>query len=366
MDDRINTSAETEALTIGAAFPRSSFSLADLKSGDILLMAIKEYASDQEKFNAFMDSAVATLLAVHRNEKPDEILKAAVPLIQISIAAFDGDRFSHAAIVCPPVEGGSEPTIVVDMGPHGIHKTDLAAYLKQHENPVAAVRYCKSGLQLGNPMLPSGPVSDLAHKLLAEKTIPYGYYNAFILAMLCIWRRSDGLIMNELKVLLKKMFGKEHDVAIDMFFVLCGPQLKDALIKLSHVAGDYLRNKKELVCSEMVAACFNDAINPEDGHPYAISFSRTKPDALSSGGENQEDIGNFSAVVPAELHKAMQKLGALLNEVSITPNLRQPGLFFTAKGEKEGQPGWWNNNLYTPADLSKSINTDQLGDWDRN
>jgi|GEM_PF-4955513 len=364
MHDTVNTAAETEGPSTGATTAARSFSQADLEPGDILLLAIKEYESDQAKFDAFMNSALATLKAEYDNAKPKVILAAAVPLIQISIAAFDGDRFSHAAIVCPPSSGQKEPT-VVDMGPDGIHSTNLGAYLKAHKNPVAAVRYCKDSVQLGDPMLPSAPVAEIAHKLLAEKDIPYGYYNAFILAMLCVWRRSDGLIMAELKDLLKKMFGKEHDVAIDVFFVLCGPQLRDALIKLSHVAGDYLRNTSELVCSEMVAACFNDAKNPKDGHAYEISFTRKKPEAANDGGENQQSVGSFSAVEPAALHQAMQGLGALINEVRISPDLREPGLFFTAKGDAESKPGWWSNNLYTPADLSKSINTYPLGDWNR-
>jgi len=347
--------------TMHTNHPSETFNQSDLNPGDILLLAIKDYDNPVEEFADFIGSAMAALKAWEDGKSSDKILGAAMKMIQISIAVFDGDRFSHAAIVGYPKQGGADASVVIEIGPGGMAASDLSEYLAAHKNPVAAVRYTADGTELGGTVLPHQPVVLVANDLVTGDPIKYGYFNAFVLAMLCAWRKSDGLAIKELREALIRYFGESHRAAIEFFFVVCGDNLRDLLIKLSHVAGDYLRNKKELVCSEMVAACFNDATNPETGAHYPISFDRRPEDLAPSrgSGTSGDDVDR------TRLAEELAELAEAIKKVDYSPDLREPGLFFSAANSANDKPGWWGNNLYTPADLSRSVNMRPLGDWSR-
>lgn len=338
------------------AFDRST-----LRPGDILLLAIKDYDNPVDEFADFFSSAMAAFHAWQAGKPAEEILQVSFPMIQIAITIFDQDRFSHAAVVGYPEVGGGGATVVIEIGPAGMAVSDLDDYLAAHPNPVAAVRYTKDGKLLGDASLPSEPIMKVANELLAGGPIQYGYFNAFVLAMLCAWRHCDGMVLDTLREALVRYFGEKHRVVIEMFFSVCGKDLRALLIKLSHVAGDYLRNRKELVCSEMVATCFNDATNPVGGEAYDISFERRPEKTLFA----TDSANRFESIAEAEMAKALTALSEAVTSVTYAPDLREPGLFFTAVNEADEKPGWWGNNLYTPSDLSKSINSYPLGDWSR-
>ncbi len=339
----------------------NSFNRSDLKSGDILLLAIKQYDNPIEEFADFLGSALNALQAWRDGKSPEEIMVVAAKMIQISIAVFDGDRFSHVAIVACPEQGGSDASVVIEVGPGGMAVTELEKYLSVHPNPVAAVRYCDRAEQLDGKELPFRPVAQIANDLLTGEHINYGFSNTFVLAVMCAWRKSRGFVLEEITEKLIQYFGKSQRAAIELFFTLCGDDLRSLLVELSHVAGGYLRNRKELVCSEMVATCFNDATNPETGRRYAISLNR-RPDMARAASNAPHPI---EAESHFEITNSLSRLAEEIKAVNYVADLREPGLFFTANTDGGDQPAWWGNDLYTPADLSRSINTFSLGDWSR-
>ena len=318
---------------------------ADVKPGDILLLNYTPDPDPQKEFNKLMDLA---LQAVHdwqhwdsySPKQKEEHFHKLMPLVWFAITFFDGDVFFHAAVVGTDEEGGR---VVIEASTDGINRTPLDAYWN---GPISVYRYRHGAITIGSAGLPVEPVTDKAAALFNDGTITYGYFHAGLLAIWCLFRRGEDQVMVRLRALLEHAFGKS---ITDILFQGEGEKkIKLLLINVFQAALDHWRERNQLVCSEMVAACFNDA---DAVGTYRISREVEK--VRANGSQRSELKSNFIGLDGKAARAQMAELAAAIAELQPAKSLRSLRVAMDLVD---------TDILYTPHDLKASISTFHVGD----
>lgn len=320
-----------------------SISKTDAQPGDILLL---QYRPEPNKFAELLKILKLARQAVedwkHWAEYDETTreahFKALMPLIHFAITAFDNNRYFHAAIVGL---GPDNEKVVIEAGPKGIKQTSLKDY---QGGLMSVYRYHKDAISLGDRLLPAEPVLKKARELYEAGDIEYGYYHAGLLAIWCLFRAGEDAVMDRVHAAFVLAFGPE---AADMLFKLIGPEtIKLLLIDIFHRALDRWRQKKHLVCSEMVAVCFNQA----DGlGTYKISRELAKGAAITANVATQPE----QLALNTEIEQAMQALARSFDGLEVDRPLRAVDVALALVS---------SDVLYTPSDLERSISTFHVGD----
>jgi len=333
---------------------------ADVMVGDILLLEFEHDYDRRREFNFFMDMALQAIEAwrnwgKYTKEEKQEKFKALMPLIHLAIALFDDNKFFHAAIVGHPEIGQAtlkQATLknVIEAGPSGIHGTPLDDY---YGGRISVYRYHKGAVSLGDAALPSGPVVGKANEFLCDGTIQYGYPHAGLLAIWCLYRRGEDFAVARLEEVLIQLFGSDESAKrlIKLLFAASKGKIKTLLQLLVLDALALLRQPNQMVCSELVAACFNEA---GDEGTYHIS-RESNADRLTALTADIASVhqGVFAGLDPGHVEKRLTELGEAFANLDIEEPMRSVDIALELVEQ---------NNLYTPADLQQSANTFHVGD----
>ncbi|MEX0298240.1 MAG: hypothetical protein AB3N28_04170 [Kordiimonas sp.] len=341
-----NTSVAEMASPSGRAdeniIPASVISLDDVMPGDILLLqydAVKPPEKEREKIVELVFSALRCWQhwGSYTEEEKKEKFAELMPLIHFAIKEFDGDQYFHAAIV--GVDGDDKRT-VIEAGTEGINCKPLTDYWK---GPISVYRYQQPPIALGDPSLPAEPVLETANGYFTGPDIKYGYSHAGLLAIWCLFRSGEDVVMARLKQTLAGILGEK---AVDLLFSgKAEVQIKLLLVNLFHMALDYWRKDNQMVCSELVASCFNNA---DDEGTYRISreldpkkiakpsLGPIKPLFLDEGLADKQVLILREALLSLELERPLRSIEVALELVD-------------------------KDILYTPRDLKNSINTFHVG-----
>lgn len=322
--------------------PASVISLDDVMPGDILLLqydAVKPPEKECEKIVELVFAALrcwqhwGSYTEKEKKEKFAELM----PLIHFAIKEFDGDQYFHAAIV--GVDGDDKPA-VIEAGTEGINCTPLTDYW---EGPISVYRYQKPPIALGDPALPAEPVLETASGYFTGSDIKYGYSHAGLLAIWCLFRSGEDVVMARLKQSLAGILGEK---AMDLLFSgKAEVQIKLLLVNLFHQALDYWRKDNQMVCSELVASCFNNADSEgtyrisRELDPRKIakpSLDPIKPLFLDDGLADKQVLILREALLSLDLERPLRPIEVALELVD-------------------------KDILYTPRDLKNSINTFHVG-----
>ncbi len=318
-----------------------SISKADVQPGDILLL---HYVPEDNKVAEMLKLLKLAHQAVedwkhwadYDKETREAHFAALMPLIHFAITAFDNNRYFHAAIVG---QDADHEKVVIEAGPKGIMQTPLKDYW---DGPISVCRYHKDAVSLGDKLLPAEPVLKKAKALYKAGDIEYGYYHAGLLAIWCLFRAGEDTVMNRLHAALVLAFGAQ---ATDMLFKLIGPEtIKLFFVDIFHRALDRWRQKKHLVCSEMVAVCFNQA---DSLGTYTISRKLAE-----QKDEPVDMMGTKETAMTSELEEAVRALGGAFKGLEIDRPLRAVDVALALVS---------SDVLYTPSDLERSISTFTIG-----
>ncbi len=294
----------------------------DVQEGDIILMP---YIEEENDWLILLGQALLLLemiVGIRKFEK-DQLIK----LIKYLITLFSGSPYYHAALVTSDERG---TLCVMEAGKGGVTmKHTLSAYVF----PNIEI-YRSKAIANG---LPSKPVNDRALSLL-DPHIKYAEDNLWVLAIWCLYRRVDGDLINGLKDILEELLPKE---AVDRIF---GDIDEEALT----VALDYLfqtvlsqaRDKTKMVCSAMVADCFNHAETDKNENAYHISLARDKATDVAS-----------RAIPPQELHGTIESLSNLAVKAAL--DFEVPANHESIKID--------SSILYSPGDIGWSESTSKIG-----
>lgn len=315
MDDMTNTPTGDDRIT-----------KADVRPGDILLLQY-EPLPDKE-IRGLIYEAIADWVS----GKPfdEEEVKKLMPLVHWAITVVDNNKFFHAAIV------GADRN-VIESGLSGVQSTRLEEYW---DGAISVYRYHDGAIDIGSASLPTAPVTDKAHSLLGQP-IKYGYYHAVLLTLWCLFRRGEGAVMAEIRGILEARFGKWWTDIL-----LAGgreDKIRLMLVNLYTHLLDLWRRDHYLVCSELVAVCFNEA----EGDTYHISRQTDETAVLSAAPPG---VGAPSD--PVTDSAQLKQLTDLIDTVSIAAPLQSLEVATQAAN---------TDMLYTPGDLALSLSTRLVG-----
>jgi hypothetical protein len=179
------------------------------------------------------------------------------------------------------------------------------------------------------------PLLNLAHEIVEEE-LDYSYTTAILMIFLCISRWNRNSWIDAMKRFIKDHLKKVNPTLIDLLF----KANHDKLIMFIEWFADEMilqvakfRNDKGLVCSETVAAIFNQT---EPVGKYHIQ----KPLKLASN--------NSSSLLSVDINTSM-KIVEFVNELVETK----------LKVQNKNQSNWreYANMIYTPHDIARSENT---------
>ncbi|WP_262692581.1 hypothetical protein [Kordiimonas aestuarii] len=317
-------------------------SKADVELGDILLL---HYVPEHNRIAEMLKLLKLAHQAVegwkhwadYDKETRDKHFAALMPLIHFAITAFDNNRYFHAAIVG---QDADNEKVVIEAGPKGIMQTPLKDYWG---GPISVYRYHRDAVSLGDKLLPAEPVLKKANDLCNAGDIEYGYYHAGLLAIWCLFRAGEDMVMDRLHAALVLAFGTQ---ATEMLYTLIAPEtIKLFLVDIFHRALDRWRQQKHLVCSEMVAVCFNEA----DGlGTYKISREFCKNGSTTIKATQQTD----QTAVSEDVENAILALANSFHGLEIDRPLRAVDVALALVS---------SDVLYTPSDLERSVSTFNIG-----
>jgi hypothetical protein len=317
-------------------------SRADVKPGDILLLqyqAEDNAVAEALKLLSLAKQAVEDWKnwAAYDQDTRKRRFSALMPLVHFAITAFDANRYFHAAVVGLDAQGQA---VVVEAGTSGVNQTPLADYW---DGPISVYRYHKGAVTLGDRALPAAPVLDKAAGFAGDRAIEYGYLHAGLLAIWCLFRAGEDQVLDRLHRAASLAIGEK---AADRLFDLIGREtIRLLLVDVFHKALDRWRQGKHLVCSELVAACFNQA---DEAGTYQISRTEEPVAATSSPAQPP---GTQPAT--GEVSDALASLAASVRGLEITRPLRAVDVTLALIS---------SDVLYTPSDLERSVNTRHMGD----
>ncbi|WP_417449879.1 hypothetical protein [Kordiimonas sp.] len=319
-----------------------SISTTDIQPGDILLL---HYVPEDNKVAEMLKLLKLAHQAVedwkhwtnYDKETRETHFAALMPLIHFAITAFDNSRYFHAAIVG---QDADNENVVIEAGPKGIMQTALKDYW---DGPISVYRFHKDAVSLGDKLLPAGPVLKKASDLYKAGDIEYGYYHAGLLAIWCLFKAGEDTVLDHLRAALVLAFGAQ---ATDMLFKLVGPEtIKLFLVDIFHRALDRWRQKKHLVCSEMVAVCFNQA---DSLGTYKISRELCKSARINTAAEQQPNQPALSE----DVESAIRTLADAFDGLEVDRPLRAVDVALALVS---------SDVLYTPSDLERSVSTFDIG-----
>lgn len=297
----------------------------------------------------------------------------ALPLLAFLISLFDGGGYTSAALVTYPEIYSYGEKNVLEVVQGQVQSTPLADY---PEDGIWALRYCRTGIAMGDMQLPPGPVIAKAHHLHAiieangipaaspdddtgnkidnkvdNKTESKSHTNTHLaLLMLAIWRRCGSFRAADIQKYLQSVFLRPYKHVLDAFFAASGATLQKILQREALKAADILRSQQTQISSEFVAAAFNQA---SAGADYKISRGNTP---------HPELCPLFDEVSPALVQKELAALAVSINQHDAPLEVRKAEHVFSLldgaaiKGASEA-----NNSLFLPNDFTHSANIFPLG-----
>lgn len=318
---------------------------ADVRPGDILLLHYTPDPDPDAEFRKLLGLALQAIDdwnhwdSYSQKQKEQQFAKL-MPLIHFAITLFDGDIFFHAAVVGTDDEGNKA---VIEASTGGIARTPLSAYWG---GLISVYRYCHGAITIGSAGLPVAPVTNKAAALFAGSTIQYGHFHAGLLAIWCLFRGGEDQVIVRLKAVMEHAFGK---AITDILFQGDGEKkIKLLLINVFQAALDHWREQGQMVCSEMVAACFNDA---DSKGTYRISRETEK---MQSGPFQQSAMTNSFAGLDVKVaREQMAELAAAVTALEPAKSLRSLRVAMELVD---------TDILYTPRDLKASISTFLVGE----
>lgn len=321
----------------------------DVQAGDILLL---KYTPEQDLYDEFSKLVSLCQKAVkawqhwdeYSKEQKEEHFAQLMPLIHFALTFFDGDSFFHAAVVGTDFEGTNA---VFEAGTHGINRTPLADYW---DGPISVYRYHRGAIAIGDPGLPVAPVTAKAAALFADGTVQYGYFHAGLLAIWCLFREGEDQMMERLKAMLEQTFGKY--IAGMLFTDDCEKNIKSLLTNVFHAALDHWRSENQLVCSEFVAACFNDA-DVKGTYRIDREIEKNQTNMPSVNETLSEKDASFTGL---DIEAALAQMAELATAIGGLHQSRSLRSLAVARELVE------TDLLYTPHDLKASISTFYVGD----
>ncbi len=299
--------------------------VAQLKPGDILLCRF-EHPGATEYFEALI-----TALRYRNYKSPEEEKKfmgAAFTILRGLIIYFDQDVYTHAAFW----DGKG----VVEAGPTGVRRNPIDHYSTTNTD---VYRFIKDGKQLGTDEYPVQPLLTLANEIV-EENLDYSYTIAILMIFLCISRWERDSWIQALEKFITEHLQKISPSVIDMLFKVN----HDKLVEFFEWFADQMilqaakfRNDKGLVCSETVAAIFNQAKPVGKYHiqkPMTLT-TKNEPSLLSVDGDTEALIEEFFSNLSASQ--------------------------LPLKTAKSTDWRKYANIIYTPHDLARSVNTEMIG-----
>ena len=302
-----------------------------LKPGDLLLCEFRHPG-----FDGYAEAFISILK--FRNAKSEEeqkkFMTAAFTILRGLIITFDQDIYTHAAFW----DGKG----VVEAGGNGVGRNAIDHY-KGTETDV--YRFVENGKQvLGTQEYPVEPLLALADEIVNEN-LKYSYNTAILMIFLCItrWEREawikymETFLKNHLKsvnpVLIDFLFKANHDKLIEFFEWMADEMIRRIVA---------FRNDNGLVCSETVAAIFNQA-KPEGKYKLAKPLN--------------------SAAIPHKEEESIQ-LSPEDSENDWTEFFNQLDRSeFPLKSFSPESSDWRKHAdiIYTPHDIARSVNTVKVG-----
>lgn len=299
-----------------------------LKPGDIFLCEFKSPGT-----TAYIEALITAIRYSNYKSKEEEskFLNAAFTILRGLIIYFDQDIYTHAAFW----DGHG----IVEAGPNGVQRNPIEEYKGTNTD---VYRFVKDGFVLGTNQYPSEPLVELADDIVKEE-LNYSYTTAIMMIFLCITRWEREQWIKNMEVFLKEHIRDINPTVIDIIF----KQNHDKLVEFFEWMADEMilqvakfRKDKGLVCSETVAAIFNQA---EPRGKYHIE----KP--LSYQVIEKPDM-------PILLNKDEQSDSALTKFISELSTASFP---LRSEMSKD-----WRKHadiIYTPHDLARSVNTEIVG-----
>ncbi|XWN37693.1 MAG: hypothetical protein ROO71_01965 [Balneola sp.] len=303
-----------------------------LKPGDIFLCEFKHPG-----FDGYAE-ALLTLLKF-RNAKTDEdqkkFMTAAFTILRGLIITFDQDIYTHAAFW----DGKG----IVEAGSSGVKRNPLKHY---KGTATDVYRFVKDDQEvLGSDEYPAEPLLQLADKIVKEE-LAYSYNTAILMIFLCItrWERNSWIeaMMNFLKSHLRSvnpqlidfLFKANHDKLIEFFEWMADEMIRQIVS---------FRNDNGLVCSETVAAIFNQA---EPKGKYNIEKPLTS-EKLNSKTHQQTTVIKLS--------------DSETNWKTFFDHLDKSEFPVLSKSKKDHDWREHADIIYTPHDIARSVNTVKVG-----
>ncbi len=302
-----------------------------LKPGDILLCEFRHPG-----FDGYAEALITILK--FRNAKSEEdqkkFMTAAFTILRGLIITFDQDIYTHAAFW----DGKG----VVEAGGNGVGRNPIDHY-KGTETDV--YRFVENGKQvLGTQEYPVEPLLELADEIVNEN-LNYSYNTAILMIFLCItrWEREAWInaVMNFLKSHLKSvnpnlidlLFKANHDKLIELFEWMADEMIRRIVA---------FRNDNGLVCSETVAAIFNQA-KPEGKYKLAkplnsVAIPHKEEESIQLSPEDSEN-----------------EWTEFFNQLDRSE--------FPLKSSSPESSDWrkYADIIYTPHDIARSVNTMKVG-----
>lgn len=304
----------------------------ELKPGDILLCEFRHPG-----FDGYAEAFISILK--FRNAKSEEdkkkFMTAAFTILRGLIITFDRDIYTHAAFW----DGKG----VVEAGGNGVRRNPIDHYKGTSTD---VYRFVKNQKQvLGSQDYPLEPLLELADEIVNEE-LDYSYNTAILMIFLCItrWERNSWIdaIMNFLKSHLRSvdpdfidfLFKANHEKLVEFFEWMADEMIRQIVS---------FRNDNGLVCSETVAAIFNQA---EPKGKYNIE----KP--LTSENPDKKALQKTTITNHSDSETEWKTFFDSLTKSE-----------FPLKSEYDKNSDWREHAdiIYTPHDIARSLNTTKVG-----
>lgn len=311
-----------------------------LQAGDVLLCRVPEesgYVRFMQIFKFLAD------LKTHDFDFSKLDLEEHIDLIDFSIALFDQNHYSHAAYY----DGAEILEESLDTNPEtgqsqGIVKTPLEEY---RPYPSDVFRYKNDAGVVVGEGLSAEPLNKSAYAIY-DRIVgrPYGFENVKVLIALCINRMSQGYVLDYLEEALVERIGLWIKPIFEAEKTKIGKWL-DALVR--HVFYDDF-SSEEMVCSQYVAAVFNEAA---DGKAYKV----TKPSHVKTAPRKSANTITETVTHSLSIDKMTADISDILAEMpnpAANDELRSLELVMELKQI---------DTMYTPADFANSPNMISLG-----
>ncbi len=303
-----------------------------LKPGDILLCEFKHPG-----FVGYTE-ALITILKFRKAKSEEDhkkFMTSAFTILRGLIITFDQDIYTHAAFW----DGKG----VVEAGSSGVKRNPLEHYKGTNTD---VFRFVKDNQQvLGTEKYPVEPLLQLADNIVNED-LNYSYNTAILMIFLCItrWERNSWIeaMMNFLKSHLRSvnpqlidfLFKANHDKLIEFFEWMADEMIRQIVS---------FRNDKGLVCSETVAAIFNQA-EPKEKYKIVKPLTAEK---LNSKTHQQTTVTKLS--------------DSETEWKTFVDHLKKSE--FPLRSEFDNKSDWREHAdiIYTPHDIARSVNTVKVG-----